>query len=213
LAVITNGSLLWRSDVRADCLRADLVSIKVDSVEEAIWRRVDRPACGLELERILAGVRRFAHEYDGTLLTETMLVEGLNLDASALRHTADFLAKLAPTCAYLAVPTPPPANPPVPPPADIELVQAFEIFSRRLTRVELLVGEAVGAFGQAWDPVEDLLGILAVHPMRESEAREYLASGGADPEALDELIRRGAVARAKHRGQSFLVLRGAAASS
>ena len=36
IAVLTNASLLWREDVREDLLKADLVSLKVDSVNQAL---------------------------------------------------------------------------------------------------------------------------------------------------------------------------------
>jgi hypothetical protein len=53
--------------------------------------------------------------------------------------------------------------------------------------------------------VEDLLGILAVHPMREAAARAYLTDAGADPAALEELLHDGRVSRAQYRGETFFV--------
>jgi hypothetical protein len=47
VAVITNGSLLWREDVREDLSGADWVSVKVDTVDEETWRAIDRPHGGL----------------------------------------------------------------------------------------------------------------------------------------------------------------------
>jgi wyosine [tRNA(Phe)-imidazoG37] synthetase (radical SAM superfamily) len=47
--VITNGSLIWQKDVRAELGKANLVSIKVDSVSEHVWRRIDRPHGSLKL--------------------------------------------------------------------------------------------------------------------------------------------------------------------
>jgi wyosine [tRNA(Phe)-imidazoG37] synthetase (radical SAM superfamily) len=38
VGVITNGSLLWRDDVRKALGGADWVSLKIDAVEERIWR-------------------------------------------------------------------------------------------------------------------------------------------------------------------------------
>ena len=42
IAVITNSSLMWRKDVREDLMRADWVSLKMDSAREAVWRRPGR---------------------------------------------------------------------------------------------------------------------------------------------------------------------------
>lgn len=41
IAVITNGSLICREDVRLDLNKADWVSLKIDSTIEKIWRRIN----------------------------------------------------------------------------------------------------------------------------------------------------------------------------
>jgi wyosine [tRNA(Phe)-imidazoG37] synthetase (radical SAM superfamily) len=43
IAVITNGSLAWRPQVRAALRGADWLSVKVDATDEPTWRRVNRP--------------------------------------------------------------------------------------------------------------------------------------------------------------------------
>lgn len=43
VAVLTNASLLWLDDVREDLAGADYVSVKVDAVNEEVWRSVNRP--------------------------------------------------------------------------------------------------------------------------------------------------------------------------
>jgi len=59
VAVFTNGSLLWQSDVRAELSKADLVSIKIDTVDEDNWYRINRPKSNLNINWILYGVRDF----------------------------------------------------------------------------------------------------------------------------------------------------------
>ena len=99
IAVITNGSLIWREGVREALMKADWVSLKVDSVREDVWRRVDRPYGALRLGLILRGALTFAREFEGQLVTETMLVEGLNDGSDHIREVADFLAELRPAAA------------------------------------------------------------------------------------------------------------------
>jgi wyosine [tRNA(Phe)-imidazoG37] synthetase (radical SAM superfamily) len=207
IAVITNGSLLWRQEVRADLAAADVVSVKVDATQELTWRRVNRPSPRLSLDRVLDGIREFAGEYPGGLLTETMLVAGVNDDATTVEEVATFLEPLAPRCAYVAVPTRPPAECGVVPPDEEAVVRAYEILARRLPRVELLTGDEEGPFGHTGDPAEDLQGILAIHPMREAAARRYLAEAGARRETLETLLASGCVVRVRYRGQVFLTPR------
>jgi wyosine [tRNA(Phe)-imidazoG37] synthetase (radical SAM superfamily) len=207
VAVITNGSLLWRPDVRADLAAADLVSVKVDAVTDAVWRGVNGPARDLDLESVLAGILDFAREYRGRLVSETMLVSGFNDDAASIGGVATFLERVGPRCAYVAVPTRPPASPRARPPADETVVRAYAILSEHLPRVELLSGEGSGSFGHGGDPAEDLMSILAVHPMREQAAREYLEEAHAGWDVARALLASGRMMRVEYRGERFVARR------
>jgi wyosine [tRNA(Phe)-imidazoG37] synthetase (radical SAM superfamily) len=207
LAVITNGSLLWDPQVRAELATADRVSVKVDGTTPEVWRRVNRPHRRLDLDAILAGILDFAGAYGGELLSETMLVDGLNDDVKSVEGVVAFFEKLAPRRAYLAVPTRPPASPRARPPDEEAVVRAYEIMTDKLPSVELLVTGEEGPFGRTGDPARDLLAILAVHPMREAAVEKYLAEAGAGQERVHELLRRGAVAEVEYQGELFYVRR------
>jgi wyosine [tRNA(Phe)-imidazoG37] synthetase (radical SAM superfamily) len=205
IAVISNGSLAWREEVQAALCKADRVSFKVDSVDEASWRRVDRPDPSLQLEAILDGMLRFSRAFESELITETMLMRGLNDADGAIDPIAAFLASLGPHVAYLAVPTRPPAEPWVRPAREERVNHAFQCFAERLPRVELLTGFEGIAFGTTGDPVQDLLGITAVHPMREDAALALLVRDGADRSVLDRLISEGRLRAVRYRGHTFYV--------
>lgn len=135
IAVISNSSLLWRDEVRARVSRADVVSVKVDSALEAPWRQVNRPHRDLRLEVVLAGIRDFARAYPGALISETMLVAGINDSEDSLVATAELLSAIAPRTAYLAVPIRPPAVASAHGPDEAGLVRAYRIFAQRLPSV------------------------------------------------------------------------------
>ena len=102
VAVITNGSTLWREEVAEAVSVADWVSVKVDSVVESIWRRNNRPDRRLEFPKVLEGIRAFASRYQGQLVSETMLVDRENTDPGDLAALADYLSGLSPETAYLS---------------------------------------------------------------------------------------------------------------
>ena len=106
VAVITNATLLKERAVREELGKADWVSVKVDTVDEKIWRKIDRPHKKMELQPLLEGIRVFSQEYGGVLVTETMLVDGYNCD---VRDVAAFIGEIRPAKAYLSIPTRPPA--------------------------------------------------------------------------------------------------------
>jgi wyosine [tRNA(Phe)-imidazoG37] synthetase (radical SAM superfamily) len=204
IAVISNGSLTSRADVREALASADLVSLKVDSVDEASWRRINQPHAELDLGEVLEGMRRFAGEFGGMLLTETMLVAGINDAAEGLERTAAFIAELQPAHACLAVPTRPPAASWVRPPDESVLASAYAIFLAHDLATELLVDfEDEITFAPSDTPAADLLAITAVHPMRETEVRQLLVDSGADWAIVDDLLRKRALRRVEHGGHTF----------
>lgn len=205
VAVITNATLLPRPEVRARLGGADLVSVKVDSVLVPVWHRVNGPHRDLVLDEILAGIRAFAAEYRGQLISETMLVAGLNDTVESLVATADFLAGIRPAVAYLGIPTRPPTVPGTIAPDEAHLVQAHEIYADRLPAVELLLGHEVGEFAHTGDAREDLLGITGVHPMREVAVRRLLAEDGAGWDVAEALIADGTLRVVEHAGERFLM--------
>lgn len=58
VAVLTNASLLWREDVRAELAEADYVLVNVDTAGERLWRIVNRPHGSLSIEAVPKGWRR-----------------------------------------------------------------------------------------------------------------------------------------------------------
>ncbi|MEM3546051.1 MAG: radical SAM protein [Candidatus Bathyarchaeia archaeon] len=125
VAVITNASLLWNRRVRESLLEADFVSLKVDAVSQDLWRVLNRPHKSLQLNDVLEGVRKFTETFEGTIITETMLIDGIKYDEE-FKRIADFLGKLDKlNTAYIAVPTRPPAEKWVKPARKEALNEAF----------------------------------------------------------------------------------------
>lgn len=207
VAVISNGSLCWRERVREALGMADWVSVKVDSVVDATWRRINRPHEGLDLRTVLGGLERFADEFEGELVTETMLVDHLNDGADEIDALAGYLARLNPTVAFVAVPTRPPAEEWVRPASEEAINRAYQILSRGLPSVEYLVGYEGDAFASTGDPERDLLAITAVHPMREAAVTRFIERTGASRELVERLVSRGDLERVEFGGRSFYVRR------
>lgn len=130
VAVFTSGSLLWRREVAEAAALADWVSVKVDTVVESTWERVNRPDRRLELTRVLEGIRAFASKYQGNLVSETMLVDRENTAVGELAAVADYLKQISPSSAYLCIPDRPPAVPSVRIPDEEQLKRAERIFEQ-----------------------------------------------------------------------------------
>ncbi len=210
IAALTNSSLIWREDVRRDLSKLDFVSLKVDAVSEELWRRVNRPHKSLVLEDILRGMIYFRNEFSGKLVTETMLIDQIGYEGeggseSEFERLADFLGKLEPDVAYIAIPTRPPWEDWVRPAKEEVINKAFQILSERLgpERVEYLIGYEGNAFAFTGDVEEDLLSITSVHPMREDAVRALLGKAGAGWEIIDKLKREGKIVELEYGGKRF----------
>jgi wyosine [tRNA(Phe)-imidazoG37] synthetase (radical SAM superfamily) len=203
VGVITNSSLLWRDDVRKELCMADWVSVKVDSVREATWRRVNRPHRRLEIQRILEGITAFAESFTGQLVTETMLVGGINDESDDLYETAEFLKGIGPSTAYLSVPLRPPAENWSAAPGEVELTGAFRILSDAVRRVEYLIGYEGDAFASSGDAEKDLLSITAVHPMRDEAVAKLLERSGASRSLVERLVTQGDLVKTRWEGHDY----------
>jgi wyosine [tRNA(Phe)-imidazoG37] synthetase (radical SAM superfamily) len=207
IAVITNGSLIWRHDVRETLMKADWVSLKIDSAQEEIWRRINRPYGTLKLSLIQQGMFKFARTYRGKLVTETMLVRTVNDSKDSLSNIADLLARLRPDRAYLSIPTRPPAEKWVQPPPEEIINQAYHILHERIDQVEYLIGYEGNDFAFTDNAEEDLLSITAVHPMRKEAVSDFLTRAGADWSVIQRLIDRDELIEMKYKGRKFYMRR------
>jgi len=203
VAVITNGSLISLEDVRADLAKADWVSLKVDCTQEDLWRRINRPKRTLQLEAILDGMLEFARAFTGELVTETMLVRGVNDESDHLEEIAAFLVRLQPVTAYVSIPTRPPAEKWVETPDEEGVNEAYQIFTEHLQTVECLTGYETTDFSPTGDPSEDILSITAVHPMHEEAVKEFLLQPKADWSMIERLINQGQLIELNYRGKRF----------
>ncbi len=210
IAVITNASLIWREDVRSELTKADWVSLKVDAVNEDTWRRINRPHRVLHLSLILDGMNEFARIFNGELVTETLLVRGVNDSHQHAEEAADSLARLKPKKAYLSIPTRPPAETWVQPPEEDVLNSFYQILSRKVKGVEYLIGYEGNQFASLGNVEESLLGITAVHPMREEAVREFLARARVDWSIIQHLIAQGLLFETEYEKNKYYMRRLAA---
>jgi wyosine [tRNA(Phe)-imidazoG37] synthetase (radical SAM superfamily) len=207
VAVLTNGSLINLKDVQEDLAKADLVSLKIDAATKHAWRRIDRPHKSLDLTTIQEGMSEFAQRFKGELITETMLLKGINDTDVEIQTIAGFLAQLKSLRAYISIPIRPTAVKGTLPASEEALAMAYHIFAENIAVVEYLMGYEGNEFGFTGNIEDDLLGITSVHPMREDSVREYLKRAGADWKVITNLIERGSLRNVEYQGKNFFLRR------
>ncbi|MBP6578086.1 MAG: radical SAM protein, partial [Chryseobacterium sp.] len=140
IAVITNASLLNDPQVREELQLADWVSVKIDVGNESIWKKINRPLAKVDFKEYVKGLITFSKEFKGILVSETMLVEGVNDNAKDVLQTATLVSTVNPSIAYISVPTRPPALNLVVPPNELIVNEAYQIFSDKGINTELILG-------------------------------------------------------------------------
>lgn len=191
IAVITNASLLYREDVKEDLDKADLISVKVDTVDEGIWHQINRPYGLLKISKILKGILEFSKTYNGNIITETMLIDGVNDKEEEFNGIAKFIERLNPNKAFIAIPTRPPAERWVKPAEEQVINMIYQIFSSILgeDNVECIIGYEGSGFAFTGNVEEDLLSITSVHPMRAEAVDEFLKKANTDWNLVKNLIK------------------------
>lgn len=203
IAVITNSSLLWMKEVRENLMLADWVSLKVDTVDTKVWKKINRPSRQLSLEAIMDGQIKFSKEFPGTLTTETMLVSGLNDGVQAIRETGKYINELKPQTAYLSVPTRPPAESWVKPPDEFSLNRAYQVMSSIVEKTECITGYEGNLFTYTGDIVEDITGVASVHPIRREGVEDLLQRSGESWELIERMISEGLISEVEYNGIKF----------
>ena len=206
IAVFTNSSLLWRVDVREDLYDSDLVSVKVDAVSYEVWRQVNQPHRELDLDTILSGIEDFARSYNGTLITETMLVDRIDY-SDEIKELAKFIQRLNPRKAYIMVPIRPSAVEGVGPASEETLLAAYHEYAYRLgkERVELLAAYPEIDAYELTSPEKEILEITSVHAMRLSEVERLLEEKGFPLDIIGSLSNKGLIRVVEYRGLKFIV--------
>jgi wyosine [tRNA(Phe)-imidazoG37] synthetase (radical SAM superfamily) len=96
VAVLTNGALLYRPEVRTGLAAADIVLPSLDAAREETYRRINRPLPEFTLASLLEGLEAFRREYRGQIWLEVMLLKGLNDTDEELTLLRRALTEIAP---------------------------------------------------------------------------------------------------------------------
>ncbi|AEA47858.1 radical SAM protein [Archaeoglobus veneficus] len=201
VAVITNGSLLYREDVREDLMEADVVIPSLDAADTRTFRRINRPHRDLKIEEIIDGQVEFSRSYRGKLYVEVMLVKNFNDGEESLLSIRDALNRIKPDGVYILTPIRPPASR-IEPADEMGLLRANAIIGDVTKIIQPEVGEFfVECFSSAEEAV---MMVLRRHPMREEQLVELLRKFDADLSILESIE---GIEKVEFMGKTFYLYR------
>jgi len=88
VAVLTNSSLLDRSDVQQDLLLADFVVAKLDASSQRLFEAVNRPMETVKFDTALGAIKHFRNIYKGKLALQIMFIKENKKEASEIARIA-----------------------------------------------------------------------------------------------------------------------------
>lgn len=185
-AVITNGSLLFHSDVQTELLAADIVIPTLDAGNPAVFREINRPHRAVEFYQMVSGLTDFRRQYDGQFWLEVMLVKNLNDSDEQLTMIQNVVKEIQPEKVFVMTPIRPPAEIWVKSP-DSERVQVAQ---QMLANAVTVANREDGEFGitEFANATEAILEISARHPLRMDQAKK-IEQKFAEDGTVERLLR------------------------
>jgi len=96
VAVLTNGSLFFKKEVRKELLSADLVLPSLDAASDSVFHKINRPCQSLNFKEHLKGLQEFRKEYKGKIWLEVLILPGYNDSESHLELLRRSFKKIQP---------------------------------------------------------------------------------------------------------------------
>ena len=96
VAVFTNGSLLWRKEVREAVARADVVLPSLDAPDAARFQWINRPHPEITFARLLDGLAALRREFTGAYWLEIMMLGGYTSLPPQMKELAAHIRRLRP---------------------------------------------------------------------------------------------------------------------
>ncbi|MGA9452367.1 MAG: radical SAM protein, partial [Verrucomicrobiia bacterium] len=128
VAVLTNGSLLWQPQVRAELAQADVVMPSLDAGDDLLFQAVNRPHPEITFEKLVSGLEQFRHEFPGQYWLEVLLLAGHTALPAHVQKIAELVRRIQPDRVQLNTAVRPPAEDfavPVPQSRLAELARLF----------------------------------------------------------------------------------------
>ncbi len=96
VAILTNGTLLYRQDVRADCAKVDVALPSLDAGDEQTFKKIDRPHPTISIETVISGLCSFRQEFAGQIWLEVFFVEAINTGPEQIARIKDAIRRIRP---------------------------------------------------------------------------------------------------------------------
>jgi len=204
VAVLTNGSLLWKSEVQDALLEADLVLPSLDAGSERLFMFVNRPHPEITFAKMLDGLAEFTRCFTKSVWLEIFLLAGITGVASEVEKIAELVRCIQPERVQLNTVSRPPCEEI----AHAVPLQDMKMFSEMFPVKAEVIGDTGHIEGLYAKPAgvtdTDILGLLSRRPCTISDISSGLGIHVAEAaKRLQSLFKRGEVGTVRQKGRLF----------
>lgn len=96
VALLTNGSLMDRPDVRSEAATADLILPSLDAVSDTAFHAINRPVAGVRSEVIIDGLTALREIFTGEIWLEIFVLAPLNTAPDELERFRNAIRRIRP---------------------------------------------------------------------------------------------------------------------
>ena len=96
VCIITNGSLLYKQEMRSNLLLADLIIPSLDAGNEETFKLIDNPNKEIDFDKMVEGLIEFKKVFKGEYWLEIFLLKGINDNEDELDDIIKIVKKIKP---------------------------------------------------------------------------------------------------------------------
>ena len=138
VALITNGSLLYKEEVLEQVLEADIVLPSLDAADPETFQRINRPHPSLRFDQLLDGLVNLGRLKKSGLWLETLFLEGMNDSPDQVDRLVEIIQRIKPEKVQLNTVVRPPLESNARP---VDFSRLKEIQKRLGPQAEIISGE------------------------------------------------------------------------
>ena len=173
ISVITNGALLYNSEVAKALMLADVVLPSLDAGDSKLFIKINRPHPSLKYNDMIQDLIEFKRRFKGKLWLEVMIIKGVNDSNENLLKIKEKIDLIKPDRIDINVPTRPPAENWVKIPDKSIIPLLSEIFGD----IYDITFPEKGTFDfYSLDFETEVLSIIERHPMRQEQIIETFST-------------------------------------
>ncbi|QCT94820.1 radical SAM protein [Caminibacter mediatlanticus TB-2] len=109
LLILSNSSTIMKKEIQNALKKLDIVKLSLDAITPTIFKKIDRPEKGNDINDIIDGIIDFRKIYEKELIIEILVVKGINDKIEEFKKLNEVLKKIKPNRVDISTIDRPPA--------------------------------------------------------------------------------------------------------